>query len=244
MRVLVRLFTCLWLPYASSVAAEGVVFNDPVASQINMSQFSLTEVEAARVERLRRVDVSFGVSNLSALELLGKYAETDLERMEYARKHVLAMVDNVGRSQAWSLAVYEASQEENMVDALLRSNPGVEEGLAKLNMAAPDDDWSGFRRGVADPLPTRTLFVSLDCREKCFSAYLHEQAKVFSREVTSLDVVFVGSKTSDENAIFKWAKEVKIDGSALENRLINLHVDNADWRKVRKGISKVPRLVR
>ena len=220
------------------------VFNDPEAAQLNMSQFELTEAEAIRVEKLKALDVSFGVSNLSAVELLGKYSETQVERLKYARKHVIATADNIGRSQAWALAVYEVSQEQNMVAAVLNANPAIREGLATLKMSAPGDDWSGFDRDGRAPEKKRTLFVSLSCGDACVDSFIDQKDKVIDRTVSALDVVFVGSTSLDQVSIFDWAKHAGVTYEALESGILNLHIDNEEWVAFRNGYNDVPRLVR
>lgn len=220
------------------------VFTDPETAQLNMNQFDLTEAEAIRAEKLKALDVSFGVANLSAVELLGKYSETQVERLKYARKHVIATADNVGRSQAWALAVYEVSQEQNMVAAVLNTNPSISAGLAKLKMGVPRGDWSGFDRAGAQPEKKRTLFVSLSCGDECIDSFISQKEKVLNHTVSALDVVFVGSTSLDEVSIFNWARHAGVTYEALESGMLNLHIDDEQWVELRNGYNDVPRLVR
>jgi len=220
-------------------------FVDIKLSGIEQRQFELTDKEAQRAATLRQVDKSFGVSNLSAVELLGKYAKTDAERLKYARKHVTAMADNVGRSQAWGMAVYEASQETNLVAGILSSNPIIETGLARMRMEAPESDYSDF--DYIPPVVTegpRTIFVSLDCEEKCDELFAKQYRLVLESKVESLDVVFVGSGEEDADGIFQWAHSMAITQGALESGSVNLHVDNEEWKELRNGLETVPRLVK
>lgn len=220
-------------------------FVDVELSRIEQRQFELSDEEVSRSQRLRLMDKSYGVSNLSAVELLGKYATTDAERLKYARKHVMAMADNVGRSQAWSMAVYEASQETNLVQGILSENPIIEAGLGRMRMAVPDDDYSDF--DYIPPVvtePGRTIFMSLDCGDKCDELFAKQYSLVLQSKVENLDVVFVGSDNSDTEAIFQWAHSMAITKGALESGSVKLHIDDPEWVEVRNGIESVPRLVK
>ncbi len=244
MRVLI--IGTLLLQIASVKAAdESPVFIEPDAVSLTMSQFDLTEAEAIRAERLRLLDTSFGDANLSAVELLGKYADTEVARLRYARKHVIAAADNVGRSQAWALAIYRVSQEQDMVSAILATNPEIREGLARLNMTAPGDDWSGFDRG-GSPLftGTRTLFVGLDCGEPCLDAFHAENAKRRMGQFAALNLVFVGTTSLDETRVFNWAKKADVSYESLEAGALNLHIDDSDWQQMRNHSNDVPLVVR
>lgn len=220
-------------------------FIDPEMSKIEQSQFELTDEEISKADRLRVLDRSFGVSNLSAVELLGKYAKTDAERLKYARKHVLAMADNVGRSQAWGMAVYEATQETNLLQDILASNPIIESGLERMRMTVPTRSHSDF--DYIPPVrtePGRTLMMTVDCGGKCDEAFVEQYRLVLESKIDHLDVVFVGSDNEDTEAIFGWAKSMAISKETLESGSVNLHIDNEAWVEMRNGRQSVPRVIR
>lgn len=227
------------------VARSSASFYDAEMSGIDRAQYDLTEKEVSRAQRLRIIDRSFGVDNLSAVELLGKYAKTDTERMEYARKHVTAMADNVGRSQAWGMAVYAASQESNLVASILDSNPLIEDGLNRMRMAVPRTDYTDFDRKppMLRTEPGRTLMMSVDCDE-CDEVFAKEFVLVMENKVDHLDVVFVDSTADDIDEIFGWAKSMAISKSVLESGKVNLHTDDEAWRDLRNDLEGVPRLIR
>lgn len=237
---------CL-LIFASGVYAQDLSFIDPERLQLEMQQFELTEEQVIRVQSLRMLDSPYGVDNLSALELLGKYAETDAEREEFARKHVIAMADNIGRSQAWSLAIYKAARSEEFVSQILAANPIISQELSLLGMSPPNQDSSAStaaERYAKKPAPGRTLMVALDCESECIEAFSLAQNDVLSGRVESLDVVFVDSTEEDQTKIFNWARARGISRAELISGKFNLHTDSDEWIAVRNGLSKVPRLIR
>jgi len=214
-------------------------------TEIEKNQFRLTDKEVSRAKRLRHLDRSFGVENLSAVELLGKYAKTDAERLKYARKHVTAMADNVGRAQAWGMAVYEATQEINLVEEILSTNPMIEAGLNRMRMAVPRSDYSDFDKPpIVKTEPGRTLMMSLKCGDECDQEFAEQFVLVMENKVDHLDVVFVGSSNSDTDAIFAWAKSMAISKKVLEAGNVNLHIDDVEWKEMRNGQDSVPRLIR
>jgi len=230
---------------SESVEQSNVEFLDAEMNELIKAQYQLTDEEVSKAQRLRTVDRSYGVENLSAVELLGKYARTDAERMKYARKHVTAMADNVGRSQAWGMAVYEATQEGNLVTDILAANPVIEDGLNRMRMAVPRSDYSDFDKpDIVMTEPGRTLMIKTDCGDKCDEAFAKEFVLVMENKVDHLDVVFVESTDEDTESIMAWARSMAVSQEVLKSGNVNLYVDDEEWKALRNGKDSVPRLIR
>jgi len=215
-----------------------------VQAKFETELYDLTEEETERVAVLRIADRPFGAENLSPLELLGKYAVSESEREDYARRYLHVAAENTVKSNAWALTIEKMSREKDYIGEAIAANPSVERMLRELNI-----DLGGFNKsdfapalGVISPTRTVTLFTTLDC-DACDQAFRQLHRDIKSTALDQVNVVFVGSVIEDQDDIFDWARSVSILKKELEAESIVLHIDGDQWKQVRDG-DDVPQVIR
>ncbi|MEM7258310.1 MAG: hypothetical protein AAF404_13100 [Pseudomonadota bacterium] len=230
---------------AETALQSEVTYSDlsVIDRQIATERYGLDDKEWQWALYLKAVDRPFG-QNLSPIELLGKYAETDEERERYARIYTAVTIDQMRRSQAWALAIQKVAQERDLTREVLASTPQIKAGLERLGIRPPITDATRalYQRRQTLKQSATTLFVSLDCDKPC-----GELAGKLSRQVMAgfrdkLDVVFIGSDGEDQHDIFDWANAQQLSSEMLRNGAIELHLDSQHWRAFRTT-DEVPQVV-
>jgi integrating conjugative element protein (TIGR03759 family) len=197
-------------------------------------QYGLDEEEWQRVAYLQRLDQPFG-DNLSPIELLGKYAETDQERERYARLYTALYVDQMRRSQAWALAIQKIAQDRDLTRDVLNTTPQIKQGLDRLGIHPPITDATHalYQHRQNSQHAATTLFVSLDCDEPCSEAINRQTRQVLAGFINKVDIVFVNSDSNDQEEIIDWVSRHDLNFTELHSGKVELHFDSDHWRRLR-----------
>lgn len=205
-----------------------------VNQQSVREQYGLDEEEWQRVAYLQMLDQPFG-DNLSPVELLGKYAETDQERQRYARLYTALYVDQMRRSQAWALAIQQVAQERDLTRNVLNMTPQIEQGLDRLGIRPPITDATHalYQQRQNSQHAATTLFVSLNCDEPCSEAINRQTRQVLAGFISKVDIVFVNSDSDDQEEIIDWVSRHDLNFAELHSGKVELHFDSDHWRRLR-----------
>lgn len=211
--------------------------------EIATERYGLDDNEWDRVLYLTAVDRHFG-DNLSPIELLGKYAETDSDRERYARLYTAVTIDQMRRSQAWALAIQKVAQERDLTREVLDSTPQIQAGLDRLGIRPPVTDATRalYQRRQTSQQSATTLFVSLACEAPCGDLAGKLSRQVLAGFRDKLDIVFIGSDAKDQNDIIEWVNTQAINTGLLRDGSVELHVDSQYWRALRTS-DDVPRVI-
>lgn len=245
------LIACLCLCSVSVFANTKVVDEPQVSDVVNTDVkidsvvfeselYGLSEEETARVRVLKVADRPFGVENLSSLELLGKYARNDTEREDYARRYLEVAAENAIKANMWALTINRVSKGRDFMAEAAYREP---EFVRNLELAGMDVSGFSYAKKVENPTKTADIFLSLECGEPCDQEFHELYVNLKARALEQINVVFVGARSADEQAIFDWAREKKIKKSELESASVQLHIDNAHWAVARDG-DDVPQVLR
>ncbi|OED38015.1 hypothetical protein AB833_21465 [Chromatiales bacterium (ex Bugula neritina AB1)] len=211
--------------------------------QVYSERYGLDAEELNRVVYLQSLDRPFG-DQLSPIELLGKYAETNEDRERYAQLYTTIYVDQMRRSQAWALAIQQVAQERDLTQEVLQSTPQITAGLDRLRIHPPltDATHALYQQQRSKSDNSKTLLVSLACDATCGELASQLSRQVLAGFTEKLDIVFVGSDRQDEVAIMDWAARHQLNAALLQRGAVALHVDSDHWRALRDS-DVVPRVL-
>ena len=241
-----QIITFMLLVVSATAAFAEVEFVGMTDTEVRVGRdhYGLSDVELQRLAYLKSIDQPFA-QNLSPIELLGKYAQTDHERDHYAQVYASLMADQMQRAQSWALAVAKATQETDYTQLTLAGATNIITGLERLGLSAPTSDAhrDQYLTRQQNRKAGQTLFVSLDCASACDRAIKAAVPDTVTAGSPSLDIVFVGAVAADESAIIDWIRRQQIAQSVLNSGKILLHIDSDYWRERRDG-DRVPQVIR
>lgn len=193
-------------------------------SSIASEYWDLSQDEIVRLNILVNVERAFSdVDNLTPYEILGKYADTDSERREYAKRYVLAQSSHQKRSLRWAAMVADSAKKH---EAEHRAEVLTDSTISKY-------------LGALSPLPTSKvetrwhLHVPATC-STCEAIIDRASSEIQSGAIEGLDVVFVGMRQVDEKLIKDWVKRAGFNRSDLGSR-VTINLDSDSWSRERGG---------
>lgn len=189
-----------------------------VSVQEEYSRWGLTKEDWVKYKKLSKLERSYWSPNLDPLTLLGVEAETEAERMKYARLLARKEFNRVEKEIAFQKAYDKAFKELYPNEKMFAMNNSPQ-ALAEL---AKKDDKA--RKIV--------LFVSLNCAS-CETAWREVNDYRLSHSLP-VDIFFVGDDATDV-AIRQWAVSNNIDRDEVKNKKITLNYDRQGlWLKYSK----------
>ena len=206
---------------------QGAQSSEVHFSSLARDHWQLNENEIERLELLVNIERAFtDVDNLTPFEILGKYAESELERRRYADRYTEAMADHQRRSFRWAVMVATSAKErEAQAQAELQNDPVLRGYLSSL------------RHGAAstDPGPARWhLHVPVECAD-CQSIVNAAVEQLDSGGIEGLDVIFIGMEDVDESAVRNWIDSAGLSIEDIQSDRITVNLDEDEWLQERLG---------
>lgn len=229
MRLKITLIVCL---YASSVVAaqqtsttnSTTVSNNTAFEQSRMTaykQFHLTKNDWQRYQSLKEGPAGYYNPNMNPVVMLGIYAQNPQEQQRLAKIAAKNNHEYAEKTLDFQRA-YQAAFNELYPDAKVFDFEGDQAtGAALLYQPSPLDNL--------------VLFVKIDDCPACIARY----QQLMQTGGIKLNIHF---DTSDENAIFAWAKAQQVPSALVQSRQITLNKKSrldSDW-----GIHQYPTLLK
>jgi integrating conjugative element protein (TIGR03759 family) len=210
----------------SPAASAPYPHDDRTPARFARESWGLSEAEWQRYRHLMRgLRGSISPATLSPLEVLGIHAETDAERLDYARRWARLLRDDATRVLAFQRAYALAFRELDPTGQVLAP-------ARPLPRSETPDLQAGDRLLV---------FLRLDRCPDC-AATLAAAQKAALKTGAQLDLYVVGAD-SDE-ALRRWADRQRLDRRALKTGRLTLNHERGELATVAGLAATVPTLVR
>ena len=206
---------------------QGAQSSEVHFSSLARDHWKLEESEVERLDVLVNIERAFSdVDSLTPFEILGKYAETELERRRYADRYTEAMADHQRRSLRWAVMVATSAKErEAQTQAELQNDPVLRGYLSSIQRGS----------ALAGPGPARWhLHVPVDCAE-CQSMISAAVEQLDSGSIEGLDVIFIGMADVDEEAVLSWIDSAGLSVNDVQSDRITVNLDEDEWLQERLG---------
>lgn len=175
---------------------------------------------------MRGIRGRLSAESISPIEVLGIHAESEAERVRYARTWAELLLEDAERvlrfQRAYDDAISQLTKGQSVIDPIRLQN------LNKNSELKLDSD-------------DRILFfATLDC-PVCW--VLYQRISELQNQVKSIDIYFVDVDESNQREIGNWAKQAKISPASVKSGDVSLNLDNGMLNELAPHIQAVPYLL-